>query len=56
MKIKDLIEELSKLNPGRIKMVWPTPVEGLETMDFDQALALLNKYTITEDAKWPSQP
>ena len=48
--------ELSKLDPGRIKMVWPTVVEGLETLDFDQALALIHKYTTTEDAKWPSQP
>ena len=41
--------ELTKLWPGRIKLVWDRPVEGLETIDFHQALDILNKYTTTED-------
>lgn len=49
------MQELTKLNPGRIKIVWPQAVDCLETIDFDQALSIITKYTDNEDPEWSNQ-
>ena len=42
------LQELTKGHPGRISVVWPNPVEGLDIISREQAQQRLDKYLISE--------
>lgn len=40
------LRNLTEQHPGQIKVVWDQEVQGLETVQINQALEILGKYTI----------
>lgn len=52
---RQTVIELTKHNPGRIKLVWDQPVDQLEIVDVPSAKNILTKYTITEEPQWSNQ-